>query len=70
MTLYTVYHFPQYMQRRTVAVFFNRSDAESFAIHHGHEYASNGSTLAPSLGKQQPGLLSELFLPSRRSGRF
>jgi hypothetical protein len=42
MTLYTVYHFPQYMQRRTVAVFFNRSDAESFAIHHGHEYASNG----------------------------
>jgi hypothetical protein len=44
--LFKVYHFPQYMRRRTVAVFFTLSDAEDFAMHHGREYAANGCYVA------------------------
>jgi hypothetical protein len=40
--LFKVYHFPQYMRPRTVAVFFTLADAETFALNHGHEYAANG----------------------------
>lgn len=40
--LFKVYHFPQYMRRRTVAVFWTLQDAEAFALQHGHEYAANG----------------------------
>lgn len=44
--LFKVFHFPQYMRRQTVAVFFTLSDAEAFAITHGREYARNGCYVA------------------------
>jgi hypothetical protein len=37
-----VYHFPEYMRRRTVAVFFDYGAAVDFVHAHGREYAANG----------------------------
>lgn len=44
--LFKVYHFPEYMRRRTVFVGFDYQAAADFVSAHGREYASNGCYIA------------------------
>ena len=41
-----VFHFPEYMRRRTVAVFFDYADAVAFVSEQGRSYGPNGCYIA------------------------
>jgi len=40
--LWKVFHFPEYMRRRTVAIFFDYAAAVAFVSEQGRSYSPNG----------------------------
>ena len=51
--VWKVFHFPEYMRRRTVAIFFDHAAAVAFVSEHGREYASNGCYIAAFYPKRK-----------------
>jgi len=51
---FKVFHFPEYMRRRTVAIFFDHAAAVAFVSEHGREYGPNGCYINAFYPKRKP----------------
>ena len=49
-----VYHFPEYMRRCTVAVFFDYAAAVAFVSEQGRSYSRNGCYIDAFYPKRKP----------------
>jgi glucan phosphoethanolaminetransferase (alkaline phosphatase superfamily) len=51
--VWSVFHFPEYMRRRTVAMFFDYPSAVAFVSDHGRDYGANGCYIAAYYPKRK-----------------